>query len=611
MKHWKQCAVILILGLLVTSGPVYAQDFSGEELTVILASPGEGETFYTAKSGFRISVPIIGQVISYNRPLHPETVEVTVELVEADGTRSLVAAPLDDSGRFWIWASLLSTGLPYPSMDTHDEEVCGECHRPWADIAMPIDVTEVVVSARAADGRTGQATRRLQFDRGEYREMPVVVEGLPEDSQNVLVRANTILYEWRPRMFYAAVADGQATLSVEGLFHTDLNYTVSMVPQVINGTEYSTEPVTTVVPAGGRADQPIMLMAHPTRGEITGRLVEAGTNHGLQADVLLVNLTGGESQAIEVGEDGTFDISDLDIARYALQAQADGFFHLPYTVNLAEDRSADIRVHLIPGPSGRVEGTVMAGGRPLPFAEAQIAGYPPSQADPLTGHFVINAVDLEEPVTLDVLAAGYYSVRIPDVGTDVGLVELTPLGDTQITQIGQAQLFQPAASVVRHEGNTVILDRGVAWVTGASGADVRLQVGQYLLQSSDADYGVESLPGALPRLYVSRGEVQVQLLSGGAPRQVAAGQTLALDNDTQRPVDMLPGEGAILRGNAGSVSIFRLAPTADEQRDAAAKQTVTVIAQGFMLLAYLITLVILPLAVIVIGGTYLARRLRS
>jgi hypothetical protein len=225
-----------------------------------------------------------------------------------------------------------------------------------------------VVSARAADGRTGQVARRLSFDPGEYRDLPVVIEGLPETDASVQVRAETRIYDWRQRAFYATATDGQATLSVEGLFHVDLGYSVSMVPQIIDGTRYITVPESILLPRGENVEQPVVLTARPIRGALDGRLVDANTGGGLQADALLVNLSGGQSHALDVAADGSFALDDLDMDAYVIQAQADGYFHLPYHVDLTEALPKDVRVHLIPGGAG---GEAVSGGQPLPFAKPE------------------------------------------------------------------------------------------------------------------------------------------------------------------------------------------------------------------------------------------------
>ncbi len=103
------------------------------------------------------------------------------------------------------------------------------------------------------------------------------------------------------------------------------------------------------------------------------------------------------------------------------------------------------------------------------------------------------------------MAAGYYSARVTGAGGDLGAVEMVLRSDTEVLSIGGARFFRPATSVVqRLADDTVVLDRGVAWVAGAAGSAVRLRVGAFLLQSEDADYSLESLPGAMPRCRSAR-----------------------------------------------------------------------------------------------------------
>lgn len=93
----------LLLGcFLAIVGTASAQGSATDTLIVSVASPGEGETFYAAAEGPRLSVPIAGQVISDGSPrlyvsmgtvqvTHPAAAEPLV--VEAGQTLTLATAP--------------------------------------------------------------------------------------------------------------------------------------------------------------------------------------------------------------------------------------------------------------------------------------------------------------------------------------------------------------------------------------------------------------------------------------------------------------------------------------------------------------------------------------
>ncbi len=185
-------ATLLITGPAGT-GPAGAQGSAGDELTILLASPGEGETFYAASEGFRLSVPIAGQVVSYETPLDPQTVELTVDFIDRAGNSVEITTTLDDSGRFQVWASIMAPDRPFPSDDPHDIEDCSTCHRWDFDLPLPDAITQVVVHARAADGRTGRAARRLRLDRGFHLDLVARVEGLPPGAENAQVNARTLI----------------------------------------------------------------------------------------------------------------------------------------------------------------------------------------------------------------------------------------------------------------------------------------------------------------------------------------------------------------------------------------------------------------------------------
>lgn len=603
------CWLAFILVVALGGASAGAQD-TLDDLIIVISSPGEGETFYTSGS-FQLSMPIAGRVFSYSAPLDPKTVRVSLELIDAAGERASLTVPLDDRGFFNVRASMLSRSGAWPSDDPHAEMVCGECHQAIVGMALPENVTHLVVSAHAADGRSGQATRSLQFDFGTPRDLNVTIDGLPGDSQSIAqVSATTLIYQWRRRTFFSPVVDGQAMLAIEGLAHTDLTYEVSLPPVIQNETLY-TAPAQTVLVRAGQDIMPITLVAQPTRGSLAGQIVNGtSSTAGVRAEVLAVDLKTGAGRTAQTDDDGSFAFDDMPVAEHALLARAPGGFHLPQHFDLVKSIAVETTVHLIPAGTAVLQGRVMLNGQPLPFAQATTAGMPTAHADPLTGMFELDGVDADGVLETEITAAGFYGVAVSSAERDLGDIHLVLRPDTRVIERDGWRLYIPNATRLTEDNGAYTLRNGVFWVTGAGAAETALFKAEgFSLQGHSADFAVENIAGALPRLYVSQGDVLVTRAGWDEPLTVSAGQTLTLQAGQARPADLVPGAGALLRQVAGSVARFELAPSPEAQQSAAVSSAVATVAQVFMLLAVFITYIALPLLLIG-GGVYFVYRRR-
>lgn len=600
---WLAFALVVALG----GAAAGAQD-AADDLTIVISSPGEGETFYTSGS-FLLSMPISGRVFSYSAPLDPKTVRVTLELVDAAGERDTQTVRLDDRGFFNARATMLSHTSAWPSDDPHAEMVCGECHQPIAGLALPVDVTHLVVTARAEDGRSGQTTRSMQFDHGTPHLLNVTVEGLPADSRiSAQVSATTLIYEWRRRTFYSPVVDGQAALTVEGLTHADLTYEVFLPPVILNETRY-VAPAQTVIVRAGQEAAPVTLVAQPTRGSIAGQVVKGmSAGAGVSAEVLVVDLNTGAGRTAQAGADGRFALDDLPVAEHALLARAAGGFHLPPRFDLVKTAAVETTVHLMPAGAAVLQGRVLLDGRPLPFAQATAAGMPAAHADPLTGAFALDGVDADGALETEIAAAGCYGAAVSSAARDLGDISLTVRPDTRVVERDGWRLYIPHATRMTEANGAYSLASGVFWVTGADSASgPAISARGFSLQGRGADFSVEDVAGAQARLYVSQGDVLVTRAGWGEPLTVSAGQTLTLAGEQPRPADLVPGAGALLRQIAGPVARFELAPSAAAQQSAAVSGLVTAVAQVFIALAAFITYVVMP-GLLIGGGVYFVYR---
>ncbi len=602
--------LVLIAGLAV--GTAGAQGGGEGALTILMSSPGEGESFYVAPTGFLLSMPVAGRVVDYDTHLDPATVEVRLSVVSPDGVVTELEAPLDDAGFFEVWAAVQPHDRPFPSDDPHDLEDCAICHHWSRDLQIPDQATQLIVHATAEDGRTGHAVRRFRVDRSTIRDLTVDIDGLPEHASGGQVSAETLIYEWRRRGGHGPISEGQAALQVEGLAHADLTYAVSMAPFIVDGTRYTAEPTTVVIPGGSEESARITLQARPERASLAGHVRADVGGDGVAATVLAVDLFSGAAHTVTAGDDGAFLFADLPVAEYVLLARAPGGYHLPYHFDLTDALNAEADIHLSPAGSALLNGTVTLEGQPVPFAEVTVGGLPIAYGDPVTGAFALDAVPAEGDLEVEVTAAGCYGVRQSTPDRDLGEIALTLRPDTRVIEGGGARLYLPAESSATESDGVVTLTQGVLWVRPAGrsgGAPLQVRVGSALLAGDGAAFAVEKLTGARGRLYVSQGSVRVTAPDGDA-LEVTAGQTLVLEGVSGQPVPLESGVGPLLRSVAGSVARYVEAPTTAEKIADAAYQVVVSGARATLALAYGIALVF---PIIVIGGLvlYFTRRRRT
>ncbi len=594
---------------------VVAQEPGGDDLTILLASPGEGETFYVAVDGFMLSIPVSGQVVSYDAPLDSVAVEVIVDFIDSTGNTTQVTVPLDENGRFIVWAAVQPSSQPFVSDDPHHLEECNLCHRWDFDLTLLQTVTKVVVSARAEDGRMGRVERQMYVDRSRHADLTVNIEGLPVHTDMAQVTATTFIYDWRHRTFYGAAADDQAVVSLERLDKGTLSYEVSMVPQIIDETRYITPTQTVVVPGGDQALPPVTLQAQAQRGTLAGMVVDGDSDDGVEASVLAVNLATGETHTTETDENGSFLLTDLPIAEHALLARSSSGFHLPQHVDFTESPDVTARIHLTRAGTAVLSGTITLDGAPLPFAQATVAGLPVAHADPLTGAFELDGVDAEGPITVEITAAGCYGLRLATTAKDLGEIALTLREDTEVIDKGGSRLYVPTQSEVTVEDDRIVLERGVLWVTNLSSSGdgfPSIYVGDHVLDGGHASFAVEHIPNARARLYVIQDEVQVSDYDKENIKPVIIGQTLALEDDLGEPVEVVSGTGMVLRTVAGSVASFEQAPSSAERFSSLAFEIMELIAKGFMLVAYAITFSILPVVLLLMVIAFIRyRRVRA
>jgi hypothetical protein len=610
MKLHLSIRFLLVIVIFLVAGGIGAQDSAGGELTILLASPGEGETFYASAGGFILAVPITGQVVSYDAPFDPTTVEVTLDFITEMGEHLEITTGIDDERRFEIWASIISSDQPFPSDDPHDEEDCSICHRWSVDMIMPEKIAQLVVSARAENGFTGHLTRNLRLDRGFYRDLVVNVEGIPANT-DAQISAATFIYGWRQRTFLGKVADSSAVLPVEGLTYGDLNYEVSLVPHIVDETLYTSRPEYVIVPGGEEHPPSVTLHAQANLGSITGQVVDGISDNGVEATLMAVNLVSGATQTTTTANDGTFVFENLPVAEHALLAQAPGGFHLPQRVDLTETIAMETSIQLTQAGTRLLRGRVTLDGAPLPFAQVVVDGLPTAHVNPISGYFELDAVTATEAITIEVTAAGCYGIRRDTTEHDLGDITLSLHEDTEVIKEGGSRLYIPAQSTASVEDGIVDLQNGVLWVQqvdSSEGISPQILVDGYVLEGSNASFAIEHVANARARLYVSDGQVVVRGGELVEPVMVTTGQTLVLTGESSNPVDLVAGSGVLLRSIAGSVTHFAAAPSTADQLSDTMTQMAVIVAQISMLIAYAITYVALPGIMLVAAIAYVFRR---
>ncbi len=503
-----------------------------KELSLLLASPGNGETLYV--KGDHMAPEVITGTVSAADASLLRDVKVHLDII-ADGypTETLTAAPTAD-GTFEFKAAI-NPKSPPPQLLKPSTRQCLQCHGDYQpDAGLPVGVVGLIVTATMPDGQQATDERWVRVDSSRDASLPVQVKDSQtgEPISGVSVAASTTLYAWRDRFGTAITgADGTAQLTLDDSSLVPLSYHVSIPPQVVNGVLYSGKPVDAKLQPGVSQAAPVTLYASAQRGSVSGTL--AGASPASSAtEIWAIQLPAGPAFDVVPGDKATFDFADLPVGTYLitpdlLQLAQQGLFAEPQQIDLMQSPQAVVTVPLREARS--LTGSVSDdAGKPVAFSWLQVNGkgmaYP---VDAAPGQFVITGL-AHDASFITVNAPGYYSQSL-HLGADQRSLSfrLVPEPNAQHLPWGTGQLVAPPETDAAISGSHVTLHNG--WLWGSSGSQpVVIDVAGTEITIASGDFALESAAGRTGWLYLRQGEASVLFSGAQAPVGLRGGQMIAL-----------------------------------------------------------------------------------
>jgi len=550
-----------VLAVSAIAGRASAQ---ATQLTVGIAAPGEGETFYAGPQVYLYTISVSGWVVAPEE--NPADVQLQLRILQ-DGRVVCEQPGIPDPDGTFLFKATVNPEAWLPAFRA-DEKVCANCHYRTA-LFFPPGRVQLRLTATGPTGTQAIAERNLFVDRGGAAELPVVVEaGDGEAPAGVPVQAAARFYGWRTRYFSAETdAAGRAGLSLEALALQPASYVLSIPPVVVDGVYYSSpESLNVTVLPGADRLTPVTLLAHASRGEIVGRVNESSD---ASSTALAVELTTGAAHRAPV-TGGSFTFTDLPVTKYLLTTETEGWLTPPQSLDLTSAPRAEVALTTTPSVSRN--GIVRApDGSPLPFAWATVEGTGlTSAALPTSGEFALLGLP-EGARALSVSAPGYWSQIAPLAGEETLDVTLTPRPETKTVPWGAGAITLPAGTNAALADGRINFTRG--WLWGRGQGEFSIETQQGIVTVSDGAFALEALPGRSSWLYLMEGAASLTP-TGGESLALGAGEMVAFGKGVSAPlpVPLDPSALRALRFGVGSPLEFQSEPTASARlRDGLAR----------------------------------------
>ena len=243
----------------------------GENLTLELSLPYEGETFYAGPSSLIYLVPIAGTVKSES--FEPDQIRILIEVFQNNDLILSVSEFPDQEGEFRVFATV-NPGVDVATRElTADFFSCADkCHydsafpfqggAPVSIFNFPAGPIKLIVTATDPSGEETSLERNIIVDRSDYAIVPiqVVMEGDTEVSlENIPVAGTTWLYMWRARSTINVTdSNGLIHMKVEALSQETTTYHFNVPPTVVDGILYEGTASEVVVLSPGATSSPLI-----------------------------------------------------------------------------------------------------------------------------------------------------------------------------------------------------------------------------------------------------------------------------------------------------------------------------------------------------------------
>ncbi|MBE7434643.1 MAG: WD40 repeat domain-containing protein [Anaerolineales bacterium] len=520
----------------ITYNAVY--DVSGvpinnDDIAIVLASPGNGETFYVI--GYSLAPEIISGRVYSKDPAGITNVKVRLDIISnGEVTQSLETSPTANGDFTFNVAINIDAPPAYSSKPATRQ--CTQCHDDsLAQAGIPIGTVNFVVTATSPGGQTATDSRWARVDASQHVEIPVQVldDTTNEPLAGLTVEASTILYEWRDR-FSSGVSstDGIAILELEQLSQAPTVYDLTLPPQILNGVLYvGSEPTrVTLDPYTGQAPA-VTLTAHAVKGRIEGGIESTDV-----MKLWALQLPAGPLYQVSSTQ-GKFTFGDVPVGQYLLTADvfalADHNLSSPSEyVDLFENPKAN--VEFSPTESKPLSGTITTEQNDfLPFAWVDVGEAEFIQAaDPSSGEFLISNLPSGAGY-VTAFAPGYYAIP-KSISDDPSLLDfqLKPRPETQFIDWNDGWIILPPETNATFAELKIDMDNGWLWGKSKTSIDMlNIHLPNVDIEITGGSFALEVPVAGRGWLYISEGEAKVTGFADQAQVQVRAGEMIALTGD--------------------------------------------------------------------------------
>ncbi|MCJ7435359.1 MAG: WD40 repeat domain-containing protein, partial [Anaerolineales bacterium] len=469
------------------------------EVAVVIASPGNGETLYV-KGNYTAPEFIAGKVFYAGQSLITD-IEIRLDILSgAQKVTSLVTHPSRNGD--YNFNVAINPGFPPPFLSRPGTRTCLVCHGDFLpEAGLPKGKVRIVVTAATPDGKTASDQRWIRIDSSGKISVPVQVidedTGKPVGGLNV--QAATILYEWRGRFDNAATdQSGNAKLSLEVLSQAPTTYTLDVPPIVLNGLFYtSVEPVRLKLDSNATSAGQITLKVHTQIGQVTGKVIPEN-----KAD----NLSGTEAWAIQLpvgpvyqtsfSNKNDFSFDNIPVSQYVITLDQDrlaksGYRSVNQYIDLFGSPQETISFELAKSPNISVKINSENDGW-LPFGwlvdDLENQAQPIS---PISGGFLI-PVPSTESWLITVSAPGYYSqIRRIDSRQPSIDFQLVPRPETRLLAWGNGEIVIPPETQANWNGLNFTMDQGWMWGQGQASQSLQIDLPDFRIMIPGGKFALE------------------------------------------------------------------------------------------------------------------------
>lgn len=510
---------------------------NNSDLAIVLASPGNGETFYVM--GESLSPEIISGRVYAKEQSDFAGIKVRLDIVSnGEVTTSLETTP--SAGGDFTFNVAINLDAPPSYSSKPATRQCTQCHDDsLAQADIPVGTVDFVVTATTSEGQQATDSRWARVDASQNISLPVQVVDAEtnEPLAGLSVDASTILYEWRDRFSNAVSdADGQAQLKLEELSQAKTVYNLSIPPQTLNGMFYFSPQAVTVTLDPHADESPVTLTAQTMKGRIDGTLAADG-------DLWAIQLPAGPVYQASSTPEHSLAFADIPVGQYLLIADV---FALAEQNLSAPAREVDLfaspetTVEISPIAAKPLAGSVTAeDGNFLPFAWINVGERETIQSvDPSSGRFLIPNLTADSKFAT-ASAPGYYALpqKISDAALDF---ELVPRPETQFIAWNDGQVVLPPETLTAVDGLEFELSSGWLWGESHTTAEtLTIHLPNLDVEITNGSFALEFPAAGMGWLYIHQGEAQVSGLADQSQVTVRGGEMLALTGNAN-PIPMEP-----------------------------------------------------------------------